>query len=102
MYRFSTPTLLVYLNYYENNVSSKAKEISSAFLKSVKNQYAGEEVEITVKSVAPLHKELSARQKRLLEMVGDSRQNAPLISLERNIRRFIKNSQYPNYQNGLF
>lgn len=74
----------------------KAKEISSTFIKSVKTLFAGQEVEITVKSVAPIHNEFSARQKKLLEMVKDNRQNAPIIALDVDFRSLIDNSQYPD------
>jgi hypothetical protein len=73
----------------------KAKEISSAFLKSVKTLFAGQEVEITVKSIVPSHPELSARQKKLLEMVSDNRQNAPVIAFHVDLRSLIDDSQYP-------
>ena len=74
----------------------KAKEISSTFLKSVKTLFAGEEVEITVKSVKPLHKELTLGQKKLLEMVKENRRNAPVVAFDVDIRNLIDGSQYPD------
>ncbi len=56
--------------------------------------FAGEEVEITVKSIEPLHKELSTGQKKLLEMVSDNRKNAPLIALDVDVRSLIDDSHF--------
>jgi DNA-binding protein len=69
----------------------KAKEISSAFIKSVKTLFAGQEVEIVVKSVGP---EIN-RKTELLEMIKRNRQNAPVIASDIDIRGLIDESQYP-------
>ena len=53
--------------------------------------FAGQEVDITVKSVKPQEK----TQTGLLEMIQQSRQQAPKISQETDIRRLIDDSQYP-------
>ncbi|HZY40017.1 MAG TPA: hypothetical protein VFE53_25370 [Mucilaginibacter sp.] len=73
----------------------KAKEISTAFLKSVKTLFAGKEVEITVRSVDPGDRQLSAGQKRLLKMISENRQNAPVVALDIDLRGLIDDSQYP-------
>jgi len=70
----------------------KAQEMSIEFLKSLKTLFAGKEVEITIKSVEPTIKK---DKKRLLEMVNDSRANAPVISPDIDIRKLIDESQYP-------
>ncbi|TZF84052.1 hypothetical protein FW774_11455 [Pedobacter sp. BS3] len=62
-----------------------------AFLKTLKTMFAGQEVEITVKSVKPQEK----TQTGLLEMIQQNRQQAPKISQETDIRRLIDDSQYP-------
>jgi hypothetical protein len=80
----------------------KAKEISSTFLKSVKTLFAGEEVEITVRSVVPSAENFSKGRNRLLEMLKENRQGAPLISPDVSIRDFIDDSQCPHYPNELF
>jgi hypothetical protein len=73
----------------------KAKEISMTFLKSLKTMFAGQEVEIIVKSIEPEEKQLSKGQKALLEMINENRKNAPVIAQDINIQNFIKESQYP-------
>ncbi len=70
----------------------KAQEMSEAFLQSLRTLFAGQEIEITIKSVeTPIGKD----KKKLLEMVNDSRTNAPVISPEIDIRKLIDESQYP-------
>ena len=73
----------------------KAQEISTTFLKSLKTLFAGQEVEITVKSVEPKEKKLTQTKERLLEMISENRQNAPVIALNIDIRSLIDDSQYP-------
>jgi len=75
----------------------KSKEISATFLKSLKTLFAGQEVEITVRSVEPSTPEMSPEVKNaLLEMIRDKRLNAPVISLDIDIRGLIDESQYPS------
>jgi hypothetical protein len=73
----------------------KAKEISAGFLKSVKTLFAGQEVEITIKSI-PTSERLTEIQKNLLKMLEENRQNAPVISADVDIRSLIDESQYPS------
>ncbi|MFI5139917.1 MAG: hypothetical protein ACHQIM_18995 [Sphingobacteriales bacterium] len=73
----------------------KAQEISMTFLKSLKTMFAGQEIEIIVKTVEPKEKTLSKNQKRLLEMIRENRQNAPAIALDVDVRSLIDESQYP-------
>jgi len=72
----------------------KAKEISTTFIKSVKTLFAGEEVEITVKTINPKHSDLSANKKRLLDMISENRRSAPVITPDIDIRALIDGSQY--------
>jgi hypothetical protein len=75
----------------------KSKEISATFLKSLKTLFAGQEVEITVRSVEPSTPEMSPEVKNaLLEMIRDNRLNAPVISPDIDIRGLIDESQYPS------
>ena len=64
-------------------------------LKSLKATFAGQEVEITVKTVDTKEKALSRDQKSLLEMIRENRNNAPVIALDVDIRSLIDDSQYP-------
>ena len=57
--------------------------------------FAGQEVEITVKSVEPKEGALTQAKKRLLLMIGENRQNAPVIAPDIDIRSLIDDSQYP-------
>ena len=65
------------------------------FLKSLKTMFAGQEVEIIVKTVGAREKTLSEGQKRLLEMINENRQKGPVIALDVDIRSLIDYSQYP-------
>jgi len=68
-----------------------------AFLKSLKTLFAGQEVEITVRSVETPAPEMSPEVKNaLLEMIRDNRLNAPVISPDIDIRGLIDESQYPS------
>ena len=71
-----------------------AAEIDGNFLKSVETLFAGEEVEITVKTVKPKHADTSANKKILLEMIEENRRSAPVISPNVDIRALIDGSQY--------
>jgi hypothetical protein len=74
----------------------KAQEISMAFLKSLKTMFAGQEVEITVKSVHSTQKKSdSAVNNNLLQMIKDNRKAAPVISPDVDIRALIDNSHNP-------
>jgi hypothetical protein len=74
----------------------KAQEISMAFLKSLKTMFAGQEVEITVKSVdSPQKKSDSPVNSNLLQMIKDNRKAAPVISPDVDIRTLIDNSHNP-------
>ena len=57
--------------------------------------FAGEEVEITIRSVVPSAKNFSKGRNSLLEMLKENRQGAPLISPDISIRGFIDDSQCP-------
>ena len=70
----------------------KAQEISMTFLKSLKTMFAGQEVEIIVKSVEPKEKETSDGQKRLLKMISENRIKAPVIAQDIDIQSLIANS----------
>jgi len=65
------------------------------FLKSLKTMFAGQEVEIIVKTVEAKEKTLSEGQKRLLEMISENREKAPVIAHDVDIRSLIDDSQYP-------
>jgi hypothetical protein len=73
----------------------KAQEIGTTFLKSVKMLFAGQEIEIVVKSVESEEKEHSKGENRLLEMIKENRQKAPVITHDIDIRNIIDDSQYP-------
>lgn len=73
----------------------KAQEISMTFLKSLKTIFAGQEVEITVKSIGTNEQKFSGDKKKLLEMISENRLSAPVISPDINIRGLIDDSQYP-------
>ena len=76
----------------------KAKEISMDFLKSLKSMFAGQEVEITIKSVKPeKHQPAAEHNQKLVEMIRESRTNAPVISPNTDIRALIDESQYPGH-----
>lgn len=67
-----------------------------AFLKSLKTMFAGQEVEITVKSVdSPQKKSASPVNSNLLQMIKDNRKAAPVISPDVDIRTLIDNSHNP-------
>jgi len=72
----------------------KAKEISMDFLKSLKTLFAGQEVEITIKSVKS---DDMSHNHQFAEMISDSRTNAPVISSNIDIRALIDESQYPGH-----
>ena len=74
----------------------KAQQISMTFLKSLKTMFAGQEVEIIVKTVEAKEKTLSQGQKTLLEMINENREKAPVIALDVDIRSLIDDSQYPS------
>jgi hypothetical protein len=76
----------------------KAKEIGMTFLKSLKTLFAGQEIEITVKSVEPKEKKSPKGQNRLLEMIKENRQKAPLIAQDVDVRGLIDEAQYPSHQ----
>jgi len=61
----------------------------------LRTQFAGQEVEIIVKPVEPKEKEFSKGQKKLLEMIRENRQSAPVIALNVDIQSLIDDSQYP-------
>lgn len=77
----------------------KAQEISMAFLKSLKTLFAGQEVEITIKSVKPDDRKHHAKDNhQLVQMIRESRTNAPIISPDMDIHALINKSQYPDQQ----
>jgi len=65
------------------------------FLDSVKKLFAGQEVEITVKSMDTPEREVLLNQTKLLEMIHANRQSAPVIGKDINIRSLIDEAQYP-------
>ena len=73
----------------------KAQEISMTLVKSLKTMFAGQEVEITVKSVEPENKVLK-NQAELLQMLEANRNNAPVIDPTVDIRALIDESQHPS------
>ena len=73
----------------------KAKEISMTFLKSLKTMFAGQEVEIVVKSVNPEEEGFHKNQKGLLKMINDNRKKAPVVAPNIDIRGLIDDGQYP-------
>jgi hypothetical protein len=73
----------------------KAKEISMTFLKSLKTLFAGQEVEIIVKTLEPKKNAVSKGENKLLKMINDNRKRAPVIASDVNIRSLIDESQYP-------
>ncbi len=66
--------------------------MSITFLKSLKTLFAGQEIEITIKSVEPIQKD----REKLMEMMKENRLNAPIISPDIDIRSLIDESQYPS------
>lgn len=68
----------------------KAQEISMAFVKSLKTLFAGQEVEIIVKSVDN-EKNTAKKDKHaeLLQMINDNRLKAPVIAPDTDIRSLI-------------
>jgi hypothetical protein len=73
----------------------KAKEISMAFIKSLKTLFADQEVEIIVKTINPTEKK-TVVNKGILEMIEDNRKKAPTIASDINIRGLIDNAHYPS------
>lgn len=74
----------------------KAQEISMTFLKSLKKLFAGQEVEIIIKSVDPENKSVPGESnKGLLQMIRDNRQNAPVISGNIDLRELIDRAHNP-------
>lgn len=71
----------------------KAKEISMAFIKSLKTLFADQEVEIIVKSVNPTSE--NKLNKGILQMIEDNRKKAPIIANNINIRGLIDDAQHP-------
>ncbi len=59
------------------------------FLKPLKTMFAGQEVEITVKTVETKEKTLSQGQKRLLEMISENRKNAPIVAIDIDIHSLL-------------
>ncbi len=60
--------------------------------------FAGQEVEITVRTVEPEENEMSERKRLLLDVVNENLKNAPVISADIDIRKLIDESQYPASQ----
>lgn len=73
----------------------KIQDIGMSFLRKLKNQFAGQEVEIVVKPVEANQNRDGRHQKGLLQMVRDSRNHAPVIDSGIDIRGIIDDSQYP-------
>lgn len=74
----------------------KAKEISMAFIKSLKTLFADQEVEIIVKTINPKGGKKTPINKGILEMIGDNRKKAPIIANDINIRDLIDNAHSPS------
>jgi hypothetical protein len=84
------------INTMQTTYRLKAQEISTAFLKSLKTLFAGQEVEITVKSIEPQKKQSdSQRNGVLLQMIKDNRKTAPVIPQNLDIRGLIDDSHNP-------
>ena len=75
----------------------KAKEISMAFIKSVKTLFADKEVEIIVKTIDTKDEEKTAVNKAILEMIKDNRKRAPMIINNIDIRSLIDSAHYPSH-----
>lgn len=76
----------------------KAHEISMTFLKSLKTLFAGQEVEITVKPIVPDNEPANEKfNKKMAEMLSDSRSSAPVINSDTDIRALIDESQFPGH-----
>ncbi|MGZ3757409.1 MAG: hypothetical protein ACXVAY_11370 [Mucilaginibacter sp.] len=73
----------------------KAQEISMAFLKTLRTLFAGQEVEITVRSVESEKKGAETDRNALFAMIKDNRNKAPIISPEIDIRGLIDETQNP-------
>jgi len=75
----------------------KVQDLSAAFLKALKASFAGQEVEITIKSVKPEnHKHGTSSNSQLSNMIKESRTSAPVISPNADIRALIDDSQCPS------
>lgn len=87
---------LISLNIMQSTYRLKAQEISMDFLKSLKTLFAGQEVEITVKSVET-GKNINIQNPKsdLLTMIKDSREHAPVISPDIDIRSIIDDAHNP-------
>lgn len=80
----------------EKTYRSKANEISMSLLKSLKSLFKDQEVEIIIKSID--HKKIGLSEstnKRLLEMIRNNCQNAPVISPNVDIRGLIDKTHTP-------
>jgi hypothetical protein len=74
----------------------KTQEISTAFIKSLKTLFAGQEVEITVKSLdRPQKESANPVNNTLLQMIKDNRESAPVIPADVDIRALIDKSHNP-------
>lgn len=73
----------------------KAQEISMTFLKTLKAMFAGQEVEITVKTVETEKSEPLVNTSALITMIRENRLHAPKISPDIDIRALIDESQNP-------
>ncbi len=73
----------------------KVKEISMAFIKSLKTLFADQEVEIIVKTADPLVKKSITVNSALLQMIEENREKAPLVDSNINIRDLIDNTHNP-------
>jgi hypothetical protein len=73
----------------------KAQEISMTFLRTLKTMFAGQEVEITVKTVESEKNELPFNNAGLIEMIRENRLYAPTISPDVDVRTLIDESQNP-------
>lgn len=73
----------------------KVKEISMAFIKSLKTLFADQEVEIIVKTADPHLKKSTSANSALLQMIEENRKKAPLVDSNINIRDLIDNTHNP-------
>jgi len=80
----------------QTTIRLKAHEIGTTFLKTLQTMFAGEDVEITVKSLPPNREQVPSNQQKLIAMVDENLKTAPVISADIDIRALIDESQYPH------
>ena len=79
----------------QTTIRLKAHEIGTTFLKTLQTMFAGEDVEITVKSLPSNREQVLNDQQRLIPMVEENLKSAPVVSTDIDLRALIDDSQYP-------